>query len=619
MENALDIEWAHAMAPKATIFLVEVAYNSSDPLYLAQAFEAANYLVATHGGGEVSSCWMVGTFTDDPNYYYPPTQDQINQFDQVLNTNYANVIDLACAGDIGTAQYPAGSPYAIAVGGTKINRDANYNFVNETTWNDGVVVNRSSGFGPFLYQNANEPRPSYQDHAQSTAYRVVPDITLYSSPGVPVFCNNSWTTDPNGRWYNTFAYGAVGGTSLATPMSAGILNSMNITKTNSAKTIHQTLYNWGPDPKHFRDITSGTDENFDNAPQNPNYQMISNAAPGFDICTGWGSLLYSPSSNPALTITKTPNPLTYSASGQTITYTYTVKNTGNVELNAVKVVDSILGPITLLSTDLAPNAQTTGTATYQTTVADMTAGSVTNTATVYNGTQQLNQTTAKVTATQPSPNPALTITKTPNPLTYSASGQTITYTYTVKNTGNVEIKGPITVTDDKSGTITIPNSDTLSPGSSVIGTATYTITDTDINAGPVTNSAYATGSFNSQPVISPSVIAIVSYEQPTKKEEHNEEEHNGDRDNYGGPGYGGYGGAVIPMIPGPMYGSPMYGSEPYGYGGEPYGPTGTPNSDSNAHKAKAHLSKHKHKSHSKNNHKTKHHTTKHHKTEKKNI
>jgi uncharacterized repeat protein (TIGR01451 family) len=331
-----------------------------------------------------------------------------------------------------------------------------------------------------------------------------------------------------------------------------------------------------------------------------------------------------PSKNPNLTITKTPNPLTYSASGQTITYTYTVKNTGNVELNAVKVLDSMLGLITLGTNDLAPNAQTTETATYKTTVSDMTTGSVSNTATVYNGTQQLNQTTAKVTAIQPGPNPALTITKTPNPTIYSASGQTITYTYTVQNTGNVEIKGPITVTDDKFGTITIPNSDTLGKGSSVTGTATYKITDADINAGHVTNSAYATGSFNNTSVISHSANAIVSYEQPTKKEEHNEEEHNGDRDNFGGPGYGGYGGAIIPVIPAPvpmMSGSPMYGNVPdgygsvhNGYGSEPNvytnGPSTTEiqNSKSNGHKAKTDLSKHKHKN------KHKHHTTTHHKT-----
>ena len=80
-----------------------------------------------------------------------------------------------------------------------------------------------------------------------------------------------------------------------------------------------------------------------------------------------------------------------------------------------------------------------------------------------------------------------------------------------------------------------------------------------LNAGSVTNAAYAKGSFNNNPISSPLTVALVRYKQPTKKEE-----HNGDRDNYGRPGYGGYGGAIIPMIPGPMYGSPMYGSEPYG-------------------------------------------------------
>jgi uncharacterized repeat protein (TIGR01451 family) len=272
--------------------------------------------------------------------------------------------------------------------------------------------------------------------------------------------------------------------------------------------------------------------------------------------------------SPALAITKTPNPLTYDTSGQKITYTYTVKNIGNVRLTDIIVSDNLLGPITLLSTNLGLGDQTTGTGNYTITRSDLDNGSVINIATVYNSTQQLNQTTTKVTATQPSQNPALTITKTPNPLTHSASGQTITYTYTVKNTGDMEIKEPITVTDDKFGTITISNSDTLSPGSSVTGTATYKITDADINADHVTNSAYAIGSFNSKPVISPSAIAIVRYVQTTKKEE-----HNGYRDDYGGPGYGDYGGAGIPMIPGPMYGSPMYGSEPYGYDSKPLGPT----------------------------------------------
>ena len=213
-----------------------------------------------------------------------------------------------------------------------------------------------------------------------------------------------------------------------------------------------------------------------------------------------------------------------------------------------------------------------------------------------------------ITVTPNVQNAALAIVKSAYPTRYDDAGQTITYHYTVTNSGNADISAPITVVDDNFGTVPIQNSGILSPGSSVTRTTTYKTTQSDINAGHVTNAAYATGSFNSQPIISPNAIAIVRYEQPNKKEEHNEEERNGDRDNYGGPGYGGYGSAVIPMIPGPMSSSPMFSSVPNVYTSGP-STTEIQNSESNVHKTKAHLSKHKHKH--------KHHTTKHHKTGKK--
>ena len=142
------------------------------------------------------------------------------------------------------------------------------------------------------------------------------------------------------------------------------------------------------------------------------------------------------------------------------------------------------------------------------------------------------------------------------------------------------------------------NGTILSPGSSVTGTATYKITDADINTGYVTNLASATGSFNNQPIISPQNIVTVQYKQPTNDRAHN-----------GGFNDGDYDGAAVPVVPVPMmYSSPMnnplYASLPGGYDNEPSGAIETPNSESSGHKAKAHLSKHKHK----------HHTTKHHKT-----
>ena len=162
----------------------------------------------------------------------------------------------------------------------------------------------------------------------------------------------------------------------------------------------------------------------------------------------------------------------------------------------------------------------------------------------------------------------------------------------------MDILGDITVTDDHiSSPVTISNSD-LPPGHSVTGTATYKITEADIDTCCVTNSAYATNNN----IKSNTDTAKVTCEKPTHEEENNGEPWNG------GPGYGG---VLVPM---PMYGgSPMYGSEPYGCGSEPYGTTEVPNSESC--RAKVSLSKHNHKNHSKHHKAGKNHS-KHHKAEK---
>jgi kumamolisin len=55
LEEALDIDMAHAMAPNAQIFLVEAKNNSTKELFAAEAVAAK--LVAAAGGGEVSNSW----------------------------------------------------------------------------------------------------------------------------------------------------------------------------------------------------------------------------------------------------------------------------------------------------------------------------------------------------------------------------------------------------------------------------------------------------------------------------------------------------------------------------------------------------------------------------------
>ena len=87
------------------------------------------------------------------------------------------------------------------------------------------------------------------------------------------------------------------------------------------------------------------------------------------------------------------------------------------------------------------------------------------------------------------PAPALSLVKAATPATYSAVGDVISYSYLVKNTGNVTLAGPVTVTDDKA-TVTCPAGG-LAPGASMTCTASYTITQADLDGGSVKNTAQA--------------------------------------------------------------------------------------------------------------------------------
>jgi len=191
---------------------------------------------------------------------------------------------------------------------------------------------------------------------------------------------------------------------------------------------------------------------------------------------------------PCINIDKQANVGTASV-GQTITYTYTVTNCGNVTLTDVTVVDDKLGSITLGITTLSPGASTTGTATHTVVEGDL-PGPIVN--------------TANATGTPPV---GSDVTDTDNEtvsLTYTACiqldkqanvgsatvGQTITYTYNVTNCGNVNLTD-VTVSDDVLGTITLGTT-TLAPGAYTTGTATHTVVEGDL-PGPIINNATATG------------------------------------------------------------------------------------------------------------------------------
>ncbi|WP_233251750.1 DUF11 domain-containing protein, partial [Serinibacter arcticus] len=119
------------------------------------------------------------------------------------------------------------------------------------------------------------------------------------------------------------------------------------------------------------------------------------------------------------------------------------------------------------------------------------------------------------------PTPALTVVKTSDTELITTAGQEITYTFVVTNTGNVTITDAAPVEVDFSGTGDLgpitPASATLAPGQNATYTATYAVTQADVDAGEVTNTATATGTpppGTELPPVPPSDVTIPSDPTP---------------------------------------------------------------------------------------------------------
>jgi subtilase family serine protease len=181
-EEALDVEWTHALAPGAAIVVVE-ANSGTIPDLMAGVRTAAGI----PGVSVVTMSW-----SGSEALYFNPSYD----------TTFATpgITFVAASGDAGAfggVQYPASSPYVLSVGGTSLQIDSSGNYLGETPWFG------TSGGISFI-----EPEPSYQFSVQSTGGRTVPDVAFDGNPdtGVEVYTIDVYTGQ--GSWM------AVAGTSL---------------------------------------------------------------------------------------------------------------------------------------------------------------------------------------------------------------------------------------------------------------------------------------------------------------------------------------------------------------------------------------------------------------------
>jgi subtilase family serine protease len=228
VEIALDIDWAHAIAPGAKIMVV--ATNGQD----SQDFEASmQYIIDNHLGNAVSDSWE-----EDLDLLAGPAEQE--PFEDILTDGAAKGIsfqfstgdggDSGLGTPVGAAGVPSVAPHATAVGGTAIQNVPNEDTFTTTGWGDTLDVVADDGndspISPaddfLIYLGGGGggssvfwPKPAWQRDLPGF-YRQTPDISALADPytGVPIV-----TSDPiDGQQL----YVGYGGTSLASPIFTAI-------------------------------------------------------------------------------------------------------------------------------------------------------------------------------------------------------------------------------------------------------------------------------------------------------------------------------------------------------------------------------------------------------------
>ena len=254
MEIALDVEWAHAVAPQAKIVLVETPTNNLSDLINGAVVAVRN------GASVVSMSWTAGEWSGETS----------------MDKNFVSngVTYLAASGDAGTGvAYPAASPDVIGVGGTSLTLTSGGAYQSETAW---------SGSGGGISQYEREP--SYQAQFgianNPRGYRGVPDVSYDGNPGTGYAVYDSVGISGYSGWFQ------VGGTSAGSPQWAALIaiaNSLRVAaRKASLSSTDATLYTIAKTgmSSDFHAVTQGT---------NGACGSVCTAGAGYDYVTGLGT------------------------------------------------------------------------------------------------------------------------------------------------------------------------------------------------------------------------------------------------------------------------------------------------------------------------------------------
>ncbi|MBM2578011.1 DUF11 domain-containing protein [Jannaschia sp. Os4] len=214
-----------------------------------------------------------------------------------------------------------------------------------------------------------------------------------------------------------------------------------------------------------------------------------------------------PARTPSVSIAKVADKAAFAAPVDSLTFTFEVENTGNVTLTDLVVTDPALG-FSCPVDDLAPGETATAcsdatplSAVRPTAQPDVDAGQVVNSATVAGEAAESGapvEDTVTISVPGPAQTVAIEMTKSsPDGAGFDTVGQIVTYEFEVTNRSNVTLTAPITISDAKVPNAACP-AGPVAPGASVTCSGTYEVTQADLDAGTLDNTATASVT---QPVV----------------------------------------------------------------------------------------------------------------------
>ena len=351
-ETLMDLEYAQAVAPNAPLrAYIGNSFNSiidpiADGIQNAVSDDSCSAISVSFSPCGAANSYFTATL--DPMFSQAASQGQsvfIAAGDYGAAGLVLNRRGECVAGSSRHVNEMAADPNVTGVGGTEFKPDFDakgddVGFVSEKVWND---AGGASGGGA----SAIFAKPAYQKGVTpSDNHRDVPDLALISSPDMPgVFLGDDASDPGSGCPPGQACINCCdGGTSLSTPLWAGISRVLAQVQGGRLGNLNPLLYHLGPVGKSagVRYVTSG----------NNTFNGVTgfSAGPGYDQATGWGTSDIAtlakafPTASPTPTPTPKPTPSgTLTLSSRAIAFPAT--GTGTTATASFSITNSGPGPL----------------------------------------------------------------------------------------------------------------------------------------------------------------------------------------------------------------------------------------------------------------------------------